>query len=50
MIKVSCYCKTGKWSGNPHETFIVKNPKKIKFWEALSSRCSTIKIEDKEKK
>lgn len=48
MIKVSCYCRTGKWSGKPHETFIVKNPKKIEFWKALNKWSAWIRIEEYE--
>lgn len=49
MIKVKCYCRAGKWSGTPHETFIVKNSKKIKFWKALSKWSAYIRVEEYEK-
>jgi len=47
MIKVECYCR-GSRSGRPHETFIVKNPKKIEFWKMLASSGALIRVEDLE--
>ena len=48
MIRVSCYCKTGMITGDPHETFIVKNPKKIKWYKELIDKggLASLKYEE----
>ena len=48
MIKVSCYCKIGMLTGDPHETFIVKNPKKIEWYKTLidSGKLMSLRYEE----